>query len=258
MKIKIGQNFESKQGDSFTVISKCREIYGNKLETIYYVKFNHENTPKNFLVRTIGSSILKGIVENPYYPSFHGVAFKGDTKTSCIRSQAGKVWCQMIERCFNMKVKEKNPTYRESLCCSEWLNFSLFEQWYNSKNVPEGYKISLDKDAKIKGNKTYSPETCCLVPRYFNSLFTKSDASRGRFMIGVSYHKRLNKFKSSVSYLNKSKHLGYFNTEREAFLVYKFEKEKIIKEEADKIFKLGFISKSEYEQILTYEVNEYD
>ena len=33
------------------------------------------------------------------------------------------------------------------------------------------YGWELDKDILEKGNKTYSPETCCFVPRVINSLY---------------------------------------------------------------------------------------
>ena len=47
------------------------------------------------------------------------------------------------------------------------------KEWFD--NPVNGYKegYSLDKDILVKGNKIYSPETCCFVPQDVNILFTK-------------------------------------------------------------------------------------
>ena len=45
--------------------------------------------------------------------------------------------------------------------------------------------MQLDKDILIKGNKEYNPNTCCFVDIRLNSLFTKDNAMRGKYPIGV-------------------------------------------------------------------------
>ena len=64
-------------------------------------------------------------------------------------------------------------------------------------------------------------------------LFTKSDASRGEFPIGVYYDKQMNKYGAYCHIERKQKRLGFFDTPEEAFLVYKEFKEAYIKEIAD-------------------------
>ncbi len=95
--------------------------------------------------------------------------------------------------------------------------------------------FDLDKDLLIKGNKVYSEDTCVFLPVEINSLLTKSIASRGEHLIGVSWHK---KGKSFVAQINKNKgkqeKLGYFKTELEAFNAYKQAKESFVKEQANK------------------------
>lgn len=53
--------------------------------------------------------------------------------------------------------------------------FSNFLKWFNG-NYIKGY--ALDKDILIKGNKVYSPETCCFVPYEINTLVTNRKNGR--------------------------------------------------------------------------------
>ena len=62
--------------------------------------------------------------------------------------------------------------------------------------------MHLDKDILIKGNKIYSPQTCCFVPENLNSLITKNDSIRNNLPIGVSWDKKKNKFISTCSIYN--------------------------------------------------------
>lgn len=43
----------------------------------------------------------------------------------------------------------------------------------------------LDKDLRVLGSKTYSPETCCFVRREVNNLVVKNDVRRGLLPLGV-------------------------------------------------------------------------
>ena len=93
----------------------------------------------------------------------------------------------------------------------------------------------LDKDLLIKGNKVYNEDSCIFLPQEVNTLLTKSTASRGEHLIGVYWNKTNKAFRAMVS-KNKGKqeHLGYFDTELEAFNAYKQAKESFIKEQANK------------------------
>ena len=89
----------------------------------------------------------------------------------------------------------------------------------------------LDKDILVKGNKIYSPETCCFVPKGINLLFGKNNAKRGNYPIGVCKFK--NKFQATINIKGKTISLGHFDTPEEAFEAYKTAKEAYIKEVAD-------------------------
>lgn len=72
------------------------------------------------------------------------------------------VWRDMLQRCYDSNFVENNHTYTGCSVCDEWLYLSNFKKWFE-ENYVEGYQ--LDKDILVKGNKVYSPETCCFVPR---------------------------------------------------------------------------------------------
>lgn len=139
-------------------------------------------------------------------------------------------WSAMIHRCYD----KKEPTYKECSVCEEWLVFSKFKSW--SESELSGYKkdFVLDKDILIKGNKVYSPKTARFVPPRINTLIIKSDAIRGDCCIGVKKHSKESlKYEAFIKKRNKNVYLGVFNTELDAFLRYKDEKEKYIKEVAN-------------------------
>ena len=126
-----------------------------------------------------------------------------------------QVWKSMIDRCYSTKTQERSPTYQECTVATEWLTFSNFKNWME-KQQWEGNQ--LDKDLLIKGNKVYSEDTCLFVTQMVNSFTTDCRASRGEWMVGVSWYKPTEKFKSQCSnpFTKKNEGLGYFTTEIEA------------------------------------------
>ena len=106
-------------------------------------------------------------------------------------------WSSMIKRCYNPKCLTKDYTYQDCSVCKEWHNFQNFAKWYDDNYYQVfNEEINLDKDILHKGNKIYSPENCIFVPKTINSLFTKSNRSRGKYPIGVDYNKGMRKFRA--------------------------------------------------------------
>lgn len=178
-----------------------------------------------------------GGISNYYFKSLHGIGCLGNTKTKNgnITKKSYSVWSSMIERCYTKKYK----AYEDCLVCDEWLCFENFEKWYD-ENYYEVEKEStqIDKDILYHNNKTYSANNCIFVPQSINTLFTKRKNGRGRYKIGVQYNERLRKYIASCSVFSKefklNPYLGCYKTEEEAFVVYKEQKEKIIKMVAEK------------------------
>lgn len=207
----------------------------------------------------------KGIISNPYDKTVCGVGFigEGSYKASINGEQAIQYlyWRAMLQRCYDEKSWEKHPTYKKCSVCEEWLNFQNFAQWHDENYYKiENEIMCLDKDILHKGNKEYSPETCVFVPERINVLFTKNDAKRGEYPIGVYLQKSTNRFVSQLSILSKDgkiqKRLGFFDTPVQGFNVYKIEKEKYIKQVADEY--KDKIPKKLYDAMYRYEVEITD
>lgn len=187
-------------------------------------------------------SILNGNVLNPYDKNVFGVGYYGFDRVknhSKLKSKhhTYNVWHHMLGRCYNDKYQKKNPTYKGCTICDEWLNFKNFSDWYESHYYEvEGQQMCIDKDILFKGNKIYSPQTCCIVPNDINVLFTKTDKKRGEYPIGVYCKKSNHKFISQCKHGGNKpqQYLGIYDTWEEAFLVYKNYKENYIKQLANK------------------------
>lgn len=164
-------------------------------------------------------------------------------------------WSSMFTRCYGSSDIKRRPTYSESIVDDSWDCFQDFGDWFEENFKP--YMDSswcLDKDILIKGNKIYSPETCCLIPHEINTLLIKADRRRGLFPIGV--HKKGKKFIAQISKGAVKFSLGSFDTPEEAFDAYKIAKESWVKEVADKW--KPFITPEVYSALYIYRVNKED
>lgn len=182
-----------------------------------------------------------------------GVIGSGKHKSSekGIPTKKYRKWVSMIGRCYDEKVRIKNPSYNNCTVSKCWLDFQNFGDWYDD-NFREG--CQLDKDILIKGNEIYGPDTCCFVPLEVNYLIIRN--KRGEYPVGVS--KRLNKFHAFISLNNKNTRLGSFDTVEEAFQAYKTAKEKHIKEVVNEYYEKGEITFRVYEALNNYIVEITD
>lgn len=147
-------------------------------------------------------------------------------------SKVHQVWYNMLSRCYN-RDRENISTYNNCFVCDDWLRLSNFASWFYEHYI-DGW--ALDKDILIKGNKIYSPETCCFVPQEINSIITKHDKKRGDYPIGVYYKNNgwQKKYVAALRINGKRRAIGSFLTAEEAFRAYKEKKEEWIKEVANK------------------------
>lgn len=216
-------------------------------------------------IKTRYAHFIDGLIKNPFHPHVRGVGMLGNMygkvveNGECIREYC--VWGGMLNRCFDEKEKAKNPTYKDVTCCDQWLLFENFYDWLhlqdNFNQWNDSFEFELDKDILIKGNKIYSPETCCLVPRRINYLFIKKKSVRGDLPIGVIRHE--NKYVAQCNDINCNHHyIGIFDTPEEAFIAYKQYKESIIKQVAEEEYDKGNITKQCYEAMMKYEVEITD
>ena len=167
-----------------------------------------------------------------------GVGFNDKSRPTKVDGKIVKeydLWHSMLNRCFSEKYQTRQPTYKGCSVSSNFLNYSFFYDWCQEQigfgNVDEnGRSWCLDKDLLFVGNKTYSETACVFVPQEINLFFTDRGNDRGEYPLGVCFDKANGKFKAKCTVNGKRQHLGYFNTPKEAFAVYKPFKEALCKQ----------------------------
>lgn len=131
---------------------------------------------------------------------------------SIIRCPYYVKWMSMIRRCYSKKVLDRQEYYNGCIVCDEWLTFSKFKEWMQRQ---DWQGKDLDKDLLFKDNKVYGPDTCTFITRELNSFITDSKKSRGKYKIGVTKEK--NRYVSRISENGKSRMIGRFSTEDQAY-----------------------------------------
>lgn len=248
MSEKVGEIHYNKKGDKATIVK-----YVNKNEV--YVIFEGYN--EYFKYRY--NNLKRGEFKNPFTPSVHGVGYigVGDYKPK-INGKYTKYytyWNAMLQRCYDNKLKEDYSTYEDCFANKETHCLQDFGKWFDKNYYEiEGEQMCLDKDILVKGNKEYRFDRMIFVPQRINKLFTKSDASRGKYPIGVCYSE--DKYIALCRTKDGQKYLGSYNTQEEAFLVYKKFKEQYIKEVADEY--KGRIPNRLYEAMYNWKVEIND
>lgn len=210
------------------------------------------------------SEFKQGTIRNRLIPALYGVGIIGDIKTK----RNGKfikeyeTWANVLQRCYDKKKQEEFPRYKECAVCDEWLYFPNFYDWcHNQSNwnkvIENPHDFHIDKDILVKGNKIYSPSTCCFVPSMVNVLFTKSNATRGLLPIGVSNDQGKLRSRCNNPY-GKDYYKRGFATPEEAFEFYKQCKHKVLVQTAQIEFEKGNITQECYDAMLNYEVEITD
>ena len=167
----------------------------------------------------------------------------------------------MLGRTSCLSIQKRQPTYKDTIVCEEWLDFQNFAKWCYSQpllnaKADKGRYYQLDKDLLLKGNKVYSPETCCFVPPVLNNLIKSKAISNGDYPIGVSSSRRTDGFEAKVVLFGKKKYLGLFNTIESAFQAYKKAKEAHIKDVANEW--IDKIDSKVYQALLNWEISIND
>lgn len=218
---RIGEKHITNQGYEIEIIAYRKAIDIDVLFDNGYIKKNV----------TYADFKRKGI-EYPYHPRVYGVGFLGEGLYECrVDGKITKcydVWHSFLKRSYWKGYHASDKSYKNVTVCQEWHNFQNFAEWfyknYNPKYM-EGWH--LDKDILVKGNKVYSPETCCFVPREVNNFFTKKTAKGNNLPTGV--HVNQYSFKAEVSVGGGEKRIKSFPTIEQASTFYKTEKQEYAK-----------------------------
>ena len=167
--------------------------------------------------------------------------------------KAYRDWNNMLQRCYGQSNFPSKKAYKECHVCEEWHSFLKFREWFD-ENYIENY--FLDKDVLVKGNKVYSPQTCCYIPSFINTLLLNCRSARGANAIGT--YKRENRFNAHIYEYGKPKYIGQYDSERDAFNAYKKERERYIKEVAQDYFNKGLITEKVFNSLNNYTIEITD
>ena len=178
------------------------------------IKFENGIILNNIQYRVVKT----GQIKNRFHPSMYGKGYLGlgNYKTSINgkRTKCYIMWKNMLQRCYSENYHLRTPTYKDCEVCEEWLNFQNFAKWFE-ENYIEGYV--LDKDLLSKGNKIYSPETCCFIPPEINSIIAGYTNRNKDLPLGVQKCKKSKKYTASLTLNYKSIYCGGYETIEEAF-----------------------------------------
>ena len=164
-------------------------------------------------------------------------------------------WNDMISRADGY-LKKKLHNYGDCSVSDNFKDFKYFDEWCKKQKgyFFEGYQ--LDKDLLIKGNKEYSEDTCCFVPKEINMQSAKSNTTRGKYPIGVCYNKAIGYFVSALKRGSRGRVVKYSKTPEEAFIKYKLAKEEHLRFLAEKY--KDVIDEKVYDALYRYEVEITD
>ena len=148
---------------------------GYEVEIIEYFSYNNctiKFTDGHTVEKVSYGNIKRGFIKNKLHKSVYSIGYLGNGEYKCKTNGRitphYQVWKDLIKRCYYKYYLDINPTYIGVTVCEEWHNFQNFAGWFED-NYKEGFE--LDKDLLVKGNKIYSPETCCFVPQEINLIF---------------------------------------------------------------------------------------
>jgi hypothetical protein len=196
----------------------------------------------------------RGGVTNPYAPSLCNVGFMGCGEFDS-NDKAHNIWRGMIERCYGTnKNRARDLSYSECNVSSDWHNYQNFARWYTDNYYQVNNEVMmLDKDILFRENKTYSAELCIIAPSSINMLINgRTRIDSGSSPLGVTYHKKFNKYEASCNKNGKRVYLGIYDTPLEAHMVYKKYKENLIKDVANTYH--NRIPDKLYEALMNYQV----
>lgn len=161
-------------------------------------------------------------------------------------------WHSMIRRCYSEYHKTLNPAYIGCSVCEEWKYLSNFKKWFDANYIAGCH---LDKDILVQDNKVYSPQTCCFVPQYINSLLTDHRAARGAYKLGVTMDN--GRYIATVNDSSKNIYIGSFDTEDAAHNAYAKAKKEVIANTARRALDEGLITEPTYKALLNRKIKEY-
>lgn len=204
--------------------------------------------------------IKSGNIKNPLHATVQGVGFHGigphKSKVDYKQTKEYSLWKNMLERCYNSNKHKKQPTYKDCTVDRQWHNFQEFAEWCQHQIgfSREGWEI--DKDILVKGNRVYAPDTCAFVPKEINLLTRSRKNSRGDHPFGTVSDAESGRFRACWWEAGVHRRSKWYAYPLQCFEIYKENKERIIKEFANKW--KDQIDERVYLSLMNYEVEADD
>lgn len=181
-------------------------------------------------------NIRNGGIKPLYQPSVYGVGYSGYGKyvplsykrkedwQEYVDERVYFHWVKMLQRTYG-EDRPSNKTYYDCEVVEDWFNFQNFALW--AENQPYKYEEDscLDKDILIKGNRLYSPETCCFLPNIINVFISSNYHKESGLPEGVNVIAPKTKnskigYVARCHFLGNREYLGYFDCPVQAGEVY--------------------------------------
>lgn len=142
--------------------------------------------------------------------------YSGNTSKVIWYCETFSRWRNMVKRCYSGTDK----SYIGVTICEEWKYFSNYKSWFEIQPKPD-CEYDVDKDILQGLSRTYSPDTCVILPRRINQFL--SVANKG--LPGVYFEKARNKYQAYCASLEgKRITLGRHETELSAHRSWQLEK----------------------------------
>lgn len=228
--LQAGQRFNSKAYGSFVVTKyvSAGEVHIQFDETGGTSKAAAGNIRNGHVRDNLARTVFKvGYLGNGNFKS------RRPNNRGCTKEYG--TWSAMLFRCYGENRDEATyRNYSDCSVCQEWHNFQTFAEWCQAQPEMLFEDSSLDKDIRVKGNKVYSPDTCCFVPQYINTAVTGMKHQNSSGLAGVWSMK--DSYVAEVTMFGSKTNLGSFASAEDANHIHSKVKEAYISALAD-IFK---------------------
>lgn len=243
-KIEEGGTYPNNKG-TLTVLEYVKAI---KVLVKHNDEFGHE-------MWTQADRIRKGCVRNPFEKHSNGLSFTGYGYCCKIpkknRDEIYRMWRGVVQRTLSEKYEmhKTNRSYDGATLCDRWHNFQTFcQDVYENAGYKSGYQI--DKDLLLKGNKHYSPETCCFLPAYINLTISIMYKTGNSLPVGVNI--KGSHYEAAISCRGRRKLLGSFLKVEDAHTAYVKAKESYVKDLALEYKEV--LGKTEFDALMSWTV----
>lgn len=133
----------------------------------------------------------------------------------------------MISRCYSKSERVKYRWYNDCSVSDDWHNFQNFAEWYELQENSNKDNFELDKDVLYHGNRVYSKQSCMVVHKDINYIFSKKEGSKGP--VGIYFDKIAGGYRAScrVGKVEKTLFSKSKTTAYNFYVMMKFESVKI-------------------------------